>query len=69
MKDELAKDLLALIDDSVSAADIKVPVIVPINTDLLMQKLCAYIVRRDHKIHDHAYKLGKASNENSDQKA
>ena len=31
--------------------------------DLLMQKLCSYIVRRDHTVHNHAYQLGKASNE------
>lgn len=32
--------------------------------DLLMQKLCSFVSRRDSKVFDHAYKLGKGQDEN-----
>lgn len=57
-KDTLSKDLLKLIVDATKQS---------IRTDkdyneILMMKLVSYIVRRDHKVYNHAYKIGKDSN-------
>lgn len=65
-RDDLAADLLNLIKDCEQQ---KVVNGVVINKDLLMQKLCSYIVRRDHTIHNHAYHLGKAANGNQNHKS
>lgn len=59
-KDDLSKDILKMMDDALNEAD---GIVTGENgfEDSFMQKLCIYIVRRDHKIHNHAYKLGYQS--------
>lgn len=56
IRDDVAGDLLEIINDS------KKGVAVMANNDihhnLLMQKLTSYIVRRDHKVWNHAYQIG-----------
>lgn len=55
-EDRLADDLREILDKA-GVKDIL------IQYDQLMQLLSIYIVNRDHKIFDHAYKLGKEADE------
>lgn len=50
-RDELVKDLATIITDSHDENAV-------LNSKLLMEKLVSYIVRRDHRVFDHAYKVG-----------
>lgn len=62
-RDNLDKDLLQIIRDS--QVDETTEGIV-INQDLLMQKLVSFCVRRDHKVFDHAYRLGADNGKKKD---
>lgn len=55
-RDDVAKELLQIIEDCKNHN-------FNIDEDLLMQKLCSFIVRRDSKLWNHAYNLGKKKNE------
>jgi hypothetical protein len=57
--DNLAKDLAGIVDEVFDG------VLTRKDRDMLMQKLTIYINRRDSKVWNHAFKLGKekASNE------
>lgn len=65
-RDDVAKDLLELINSSYPGKALTMKELMVgihcLDTNQLMMQLCSYIVRRDHTIHNHAYKLGKASN-------
>lgn len=53
--DNLAADLFSIIQTSYPETSSHEP----IDEHLLMEKLVSYIVERDHKVFDHAYKLGQ----------
>ena len=53
-RDNVAADLLQILRDCGIEATTQ---------DLLMQKLCSYVSRRDSKVWNHAYNLGKKQNE------
>lgn len=56
-RDDLVADLKEIISESTDwKMDIK--------EETLMEKLVIYITRRDHKVHNHAYNLGKEQHEN-----
>lgn len=64
-KDNVAADLIGLIEECkpldgqssvVTVDDLMMSII---DEEKLMMKLVSYIVRRDHKVHNHAYNLGK----------
>lgn len=67
--DDLAGDLLQIIVDSKVQAKKNVPAglhtirgkaeFMKQYDDVLMMKLVSYITRRDHRVFDHAFKLGK----------
>lgn len=61
--DALADDLKEILDDAKIAEledDESITHLAYIvDKDLLMQKLVSYIVRRDHKVFNHAYTVGK----------
>jgi len=52
--DNLPKDLSKIIKESRDQAN-------EVDENALLQQLVMYIVARDHKVFDHAYKLGKES--------
>lgn len=63
-KDDLARDLLDIIESCqpldyekkvVTVDDLMMHVV---DHKQLMMKLCSYIVRRDAKVHNHAYRMG-----------
>lgn len=62
-KDNPAADLLKIIDEAEHETDIDPKMNgIPyrqLYKDKLMMKLCAYVVRRDHKVWNHAFNLGK----------
>lgn len=53
-RDNVAADLLQILRDCGIEAT---------KQDLLMQKLCSFVSRRDSKVFNHAYNLGKTKNE------
>lgn len=69
-RDNLALDLLNMLDDSkplqigdpgmITEEDL---LLSALDETVLMTKLSSYIVRRDHKIWNHAYNLGKQHND------
>ena len=65
IEDNLAGDLLTIIEDcrllgsEIKVVDEGVLVSSLIDEKALMMKLTSYVVRRDHKVFDHAFKLGK----------
>lgn len=56
-EDDLAKDLLEIVNDSKEGVAIMANNI--INQEMLMMKLVSYVTRRDYKVYNHAYQLGK----------
>jgi hypothetical protein len=67
--DDVAGDLLQILKDSYVVKNTPAHMLQPampgkreLDKDLLMQKLCSFVVRRDAKVFDHAFKLGKESN-------
>lgn len=63
-QDDVAGDLLTMLVDSGVIKKDERPSAKP-EIDLLMQKLCSYIVRHDHKVWNHAYQLGKSKAKSS----
>ena len=70
LEDRPDQDLLQMLDDAtlLKITDKQIidlagqqsgKTLVAIDKDLLMQKLCSYVVRRDSKVWNHAYKLGQ----------
>ncbi|TXH08760.1 MAG: hypothetical protein E6R04_10070 [Spirochaetes bacterium] len=72
-RDNVAGDLLQILDDveikgyAVTALTKNLNARI-LDKDLLMQKLCSYVARRDSKVFNHAYQLGKEKNEQAKEK-
>lgn len=63
VKDDPVNDLLDIISASQAGSYVAYKPIVALNKDILMEKLCTYIVSRDTRVYNHGYEIGKKAND------